>query len=292
MLKIKVIIILSIIVLVATNSILWSEPNPQQPVRQRESGNLSEEKSTEQKTPSDIFVTNQQLIDAIGRAIEASANKAKAEQNPYPSDNSSWLFSLGLVLVGGLQCYIIFKTLKETQKAANAAKKSADVAISTQRAYVLLKEINPLRVTDGQKTKVLQWQFTTSFENSGNTPAINMLIQVKLKISETPEIPGPQEYKYGFDVAQTRKLAPRTIIRIQPVSVSADDITAIHNATRHLYIFGVIIYNDIMQEIPHTERFCEKIGIIGNPSDLTTEPQVTFTSQSVPDNDPKRNERT
>ena len=148
-------IFIALIILIAVSLCLpaWSEPNPQQAVSEGKSGKLTKQKRPEQKDPSNSFVTTQQLIDAISYAIEATADKAKATQNPSPPDNLPWLFSLlltiftgGLVLVGGVQCYIIFKTLRATTITANAARDSANIAKDTlyiaERAYIAVDNFN------------------------------------------------------------------------------------------------------------------------------------------------------
>jgi len=62
-----------------------SKPNPQ-PLSQGESGQLPAQNGTKAKSPSAILATPQEIIDAITRAIDAAADKAKTAQNPSPPD--------------------------------------------------------------------------------------------------------------------------------------------------------------------------------------------------------------
>jgi len=159
----------------------WSEPIQKQAKSQSKSGKLPEQKSKNQQKPTENIITTQILVDAISRAIDAYTQKTKATQNPLPPDNSYWWFSFFLtiftgllVVVGGIQCYIIFNTLKETQKAANAAKESADALPTMERAY-LFSKVEPSR-----EIKIIHegFEYDKGLEallfvkNYGKTPAI------------------------------------------------------------------------------------------------------------------------
>jgi hypothetical protein len=140
MLKTKCIIFL-IFIFIFNSIELWSEPIQKETKPQSESGQLSQQKSANQQNPAKQFVTHQQLFDAITSAIDANNNKHNSAQNPPPPGNSQWWFSFflmiftgGLVIVGGFQCYIIFNTLRETQKATMTADKTAGAAIKSANA--------------------------------------------------------------------------------------------------------------------------------------------------------------
>jgi hypothetical protein len=181
MLRIKTLTILSLVIILINCSVLWSEQNPKQTISKAKSGKLATQKSIKQITQSDNAVTTQQFIDAISHAIEATADKAKTTQNIPPPDNSSYWFSCLLtiftgllVLVGAGQCYTIFKTLKETQKAADAADASAKALPIMERAYVFSK------VIPSRKIEIFHEGFDYDkgleailyLKNHGKTPAI------------------------------------------------------------------------------------------------------------------------
>ena len=159
----------------------WSEPNPQQTITQSKSGKLAAQKTSNQENPTKDIVTFQILVDAISRAIDTSAEKAKATQNPPPPDNSSFWFSLFLVMFTGVlaavaifQFFVLRKTLRETQKAANAAKDSADALPILERAYIFSK------VIPSRKIEIFHGGFDYDkgleaelwLKNHGKTPAI------------------------------------------------------------------------------------------------------------------------
>src|SRR3974390_1921860 len=94
--------------------VAWSQPNHKQAISQNNINKLTQQKISNQENPPIQFVTPQQRVDAISHAIEATADKAKANQNTRPRGNSSYWFSFFLtvftgllVLVGAGQCYII-----------------------------------------------------------------------------------------------------------------------------------------------------------------------------------------
>lgn len=155
----------------------WSEPEPKQTISDSKSGKLTTQESIKQKNPPPDYVTTQQLIDAISHAIEATADKAKTNYNSSPPKDFSGLFQLlltiftgFLVLVGAGQCYIIFKTLKETKKAADAAKDSADALPAIERAYVFSNiEINK---DMSDPDTVRDFEAELWLKNHGKTPAI------------------------------------------------------------------------------------------------------------------------
>jgi len=163
-----------------------SEPNPQKVISQNKTDNLSEQKLTEQKTPA------QELIDAISRAIQIIADKAKPTQHHSTPDNSTRLFALllviftgGLVVVGGVQCYIIFKTLKETAIAAKAAQDSTAIIPAIERAYLFVKvSLNTVNNIPGEIIKIgtkdePAWNIAEIIvTNHGKTPAILMNVGI------------------------------------------------------------------------------------------------------------------
>ncbi|MFZ0052294.1 MAG: hypothetical protein WAK96_11015, partial [Desulfobaccales bacterium] len=133
-------------------------------------------------------------LDAITRTIDASNEKNKSAQNPLPPDNSQWWFSLFLVIftcclviVGGIQCYIIFNTLRETQVVAKAATDSARVADQalqiSQRAYLTIDQISLKNPLQQDKIPVVQLKII----NNGRTPA--QVIEIFSKIDIFSEIP-------------------------------------------------------------------------------------------------------
>jgi hypothetical protein len=79
-------------------------------------------------------LTPQQITQSIADGIDAALKQYEARHPPMLSDNSSWWFSFwlvvftgGLVVVGGAQCFLIFWTFKATQVAAEAAQRQGNI---------------------------------------------------------------------------------------------------------------------------------------------------------------------
>jgi hypothetical protein len=119
-----------------------------------ESGQLGTNQSAEQPAPTMNFPSLQEITEAIANGIE-SAEKQRDANHPAPPPDSAGgylnlllaIFTGLLVIVGGANCFLIFWTLKATQTAADAAKKSADVA---ERALVELEGpfLYPVAITN------------------------------------------------------------------------------------------------------------------------------------------------
>jgi hypothetical protein len=129
-----------IVLLLGTMTIAASQQPPKPKV---ENGQLGTNNSAAQPTPPVKFPTLQEITEAVVNGIERAENQHDENHPAPPPDNSIWWFNFLLVvftgllvIVGGANCFLIFWTLKATQTAADAAKKSADVA---ERALVDLE---------------------------------------------------------------------------------------------------------------------------------------------------------
>ncbi len=241
----------------------WSEPNPQQTKTQSKNGKLSAQKTNNQVNPGKDAVILQILVEAISRAIDASAEKAKTTQNPLPPDNSPFWFSLCLVFFTGIlaavaifQFFVLRYTLRETQRVANAAIKGAEVAenamIHGQRAYVFVKrfyrQINAaLNIAD----------ICVVLENTGETPVKHMMCGFDY-ISFTGDIPPDFEFpdtltpEYGI-IGRKATLDIRVLM---PFTVFKDTFEKKHRT----YIYGWIDHNDVFPNTPrHRTEFCHEI---------------------------------
>jgi len=234
----------------------WSEPIQKQPIPQSKSKELTQQKTSNQQNPPIQFVTPQQLLDAITRTIDASNEKNKSAQNPLPPDNSQWWFSLFLVIftcclviVGGIQCYIIFNTLRETQVVAKAATDSARVADQalqiSQRAYLTIDQISLKNPLQQDKIPVVQLKII----NNGRTPA--QVIEIFSKIDIFSEIPKKPVYSKG-DVSLVQMTiganSPTTLHIVgSDVVITAQELTDIHTIKRKFFVWGRIIYQDVFK---------------------------------------------
>ncbi len=211
MLKARILVIFLSLIAALVYSEAKSQPTQNQSITQSKNQRISQLKTVDQEKPSEQFVTHQEFIDAIKRVIDVNNEKYKTFQiKPPPKDNSLWwfnfflvIFTCCLVIVGGSQCYIIFNTLKETKKTANAAKESAQVArdslISTRRAFVFLKHITaePAMIARGLggNQEAQHWFFSPCWVNMGDTPTKNLTISIHHKVFDY-EIPRDFDFPY------------------------------------------------------------------------------------------------
>lgn len=255
--------------------VAWSEPNPKQTISQSKSGELPAQKNSNQEKPTTEIITPQVLVDAISRAIDASTQKAKTTQNPPPPDNSTWWFSLFLVIftgalafVAAFQFFILRSTLKETQKAADAAIKSAEVAIqntniakdaliSSQKAFVFVKEISATRIPSSP-VNADSWRVTAILENTGGTPTKHLMMDINWK-SFTGGLPDdftfPDSNKNPFHAF----IGPKGIIHSIHVDIPSALIEP-RIKREDIYVWGWVDYNDVFNDTPrHRTEFCYKI---------------------------------
>jgi hypothetical protein len=265
MFRVKSIIILLILIFNFGLIEAWSNPVQKQITAYNETNKLSPKKTTEHQKPSEQFVTQQQLDDAITHAIDASNEKYKATQNPLPPDNSSWWFSFymliftgAMVLVGAGQCYIIFKTLKETERAAKAAEKAAIVAenamIHSQRPYIFVNKI-----IHNIKPDEAIGELIIVLENTGETPTKKMICNFDYCtfLEELPDnfnFPEKGQRQYGT----IGRKATLDVKVLMPFNVFKDTLTKKHR----LYIYGWIDYNDVFPNtIRHRTESCYEVII-------------------------------
>lgn len=238
----------------------WSQPIKKQTIPQSKSRELTQQETSNQQNPPTQFVTPQQMIDALTRAIEASNDKSKTTQNPPPPDNSSWWFSLflviftcGLVIVGGIQCYIIFKTLKATQVVAKAAQDSAEVAVDAlhvaERAYLKFDKFELVNFSIGQHINV-----TYEFHNVGHTPAQIIESLTIVEIVEKDSFSKAPNYDIERGISGPKQTfiqpnEPGTMIGISKNVVTIDDFNAVTNNNRLVFVWGKITFSDAFGKI-------------------------------------------
>jgi len=153
-----------------------------------------------------------------------------------------------------------------------------ETAQNTQRASVFLKDLDAIKVFGVEPKKVIAWDFIFKWENSGNTPAKNMVSYVTFVVRKDPL---PEDFKFsdsGGKKYTPIDLGPHAIITTAPLSVSIDNITAVRDHSMHLYFYGWVKYRDILKNTPdHITRFCyEVMEIYGDPTDPNTKAEAAL----------------
>lgn len=240
----------------------WSEPNSQQAVSDSEHGNLTERKSSENKSPSDNLVAHQQPTNAVTGTVDAATQKKQTKQDSTAPDNSFWWFQCLLVIFTGLlagvgifQVIIIFKTLKATTLAAEAARKAADVSEKAltvgERAYLIIDQFS---VTgDFAENRVMK--IFCKIINTGRTPAIITEIFGEVQVVERV----PVRPIYGDSIKADRMIGSGAEHSITMAVGSLTGITAemqlkVFQKRLMVFVHGRICYLDIFKQ-PHETGF-------------------------------------
>jgi hypothetical protein len=189
--------------------------------------------------------------------------------------------TMGLIVVAILQATLFFrqlvymrKGLEDARISANAAKdgalaasESARIAkqsmIAGNRAYVHFNGCD-WRSHGHFDDDRLYWRIHPKWINTGNTPTRGLNLVVNFAIVD---IPIDDDFAFRAD----RQDLP-TIIRAHGevsslIEVSADDLEAVQNNKKYLYIWGIAWYRDVFPESPeHITKFCVvATNLTGNP---------------------------
>jgi len=171
------------------------------------------------------------------------------------------LFTCVLVVVGIIQlCLFVWQlnlireSLADTKIASNAALKTAESIIATERAYIFAKVDNTIVGTNPDKSTTITGEI--QFLNYGKTPAMPTRCRwASQETSVVPQILGPadQDVPYwqdGLTIAPEKSMA-----LIFTLNISAANMTDILNGTRMAYTFGLMEYKDIFGNARET-GFC------------------------------------
>ena len=228
-----------------------SKENPQQPPSQGESGQLPAQDGANAKSPSANLATPHEIIDAIARAIDAAADKAKTAQTPSPPDNSSWWFNLFLVIfsgalvaVGAFQAIFLRASVVATEKTAAAAKASADAVVTQLRAYAF---VTAASIRGFEQDGPLSIQIRIS--NRGQTPAYELTHEHGF----THGLASVSRFKGDLwpperDVPLSKTTLAPGVIHDAIIDVanrlSQESKSAIRTGTHGLFAYGEIRYKD------------------------------------------------
>jgi len=146
-----------------------------------------------------------------------------------------------------------------------------DTLDSVQRAFVTWAGFVTNRVAyiapSGQERK---WQFTSHFENAGNTPAINVVPY--FRIEELPDEPGDDKF-----AVERSMLTPLTVGVMGPKGTLDSGVIAKPESflplpssggkvytityTNKLFFWGLVTYHDVLPGTPiHLTEFCKQLA--------------------------------
>ncbi|HXL68806.1 MAG TPA: hypothetical protein VN930_08610 [Xanthobacteraceae bacterium] len=248
-----------------------SQPEPQP---QSKTSPLSEQQRTPQPTPPINLLTSEQITKAIADGIDTAAKKYEGRHPATPPDNSSWwtnfllvFFTGGLVVVGGVKCFLIFWTLEATNIAANAAKNAAEHIPRVERPYVLVRNTKA-RIPPGPPWPDAVPRHVLvdiNFRNYGKTPANISLAQILVQVLD--HIPTGEDASRTINDPAAKSeisvvLGSSDSDRDWPLSnipsdepVTPQSLHQLTDGTKHLYCWGKVLYRDIFGKENPTE-FC------------------------------------
>jgi hypothetical protein len=189
---------------------------------------------------------------------EAPQNNAKANearQNPTHTTTPDWItwLTAALVFVGVMQfsamcvqAYYMRRGLRVTQQAADAATRSAEVAVQalhlSERAYIAIVHADV--VPDGTSHEA-PWHITLTIMNVGHTLAT--MLEIWLDYLSVFHLPEPPSLQHS---TQLEPLPPtgQRVLKGPSVAMPLPPGTV-------LWIYGKITYADVFGN-SHTNGFC------------------------------------
>jgi len=157
-------------------------------------------------------------------------------------------------------------------------KTAHETLVTVQRAFVFVKQMDSAVTMEGSNT--LRGHNTPVWENSGNTPTKNLLIEgfcLLSKASVDNPFGDPQSTPAaGGDLRLL--LGPKLTISGQDCGLRADLIEDVARGGQHFYQWGYATYDDLFRSRHRTEFFVE----ITNPRLVTSNNLVTFSRENVP----------
>jgi hypothetical protein len=206
---------------------------------------LSTNDSHAQPAPPPTYPTPQEITDAITNGIERADNKHDANHPAPPPDNSSWRFNCLLtaftgllVVVGAFSAFLIFFTLKATEKAANAARDAAEIAkkslLAANRPVIV---IDPLEL---QATPHIHF----GLKNGGNGTAIIKEVTAIVMTLATP----PQTNSWFVPSDANGIIEPGQPMSGYPITspvLGTPELQQVRSGEMTLCVIFQIIFHDI-----------------------------------------------
>jgi hypothetical protein len=191
-----------------------------------------------------------------------------------------WLLGVGLLALVGL-CVAVYFTRKSTKAAivatgaAVATAKTADDTFkstklameASDRAYVHHNGVSYVSHAETGTGRIF-WRLRPSWTNTGNTPTRQMKVFVAYEFIDALL---PDDYTFptpSFDTVPGTSIGPKGSIESDARDFWGEDLVAVKEGRKHLYIWGVAVYRDVFPDTPHhVTKFCVRAtgDIVGDP---------------------------
>ena len=167
----------------------------------------------------------------------------------------------------GIAIFAYFQS-RDMKTSIREAKRSADIAedslVKLQRCFVAMRDIRHLSHLD-TNTGNVWWSLHVAWEKSGTSPTRNLRLCI-FRYLEDKDIPTD----FDFDMQGMNRpvtfLGPKATTMME-VHVTGEDLAAVRDGKKFLYLLGRADYRDIFENTPnHVTKFFVRVGLRGDPT--------------------------
>lgn len=254
-----------------------SEEPPSGGVQQSQSDtNDSERQHTPSKPPESSIVidkrgTPTQESTPINQSEDSFIEKAFA-----PSTLAGW----GQTVVAALGLLVIWLTLRAIREQVEANKESVDIAKlsmeASQRAYLHFGGCRWISHPDNRDGHIF-WAIQTRWVNSGNTPTRKLCFRIHFDL-RSDELPMDFGFIEDNQVTDVPALVyPKGEIMVGLFHINGDDLVAISQGKKHLYVWGSAKYRDVF---PGTTEHITEVCLFAR--NITGDPMLPWDEKTNP----------
>jgi hypothetical protein len=194
----------------------------------------------------------------------------------------SMLALIAILLTLKVQAKELAISSEQLRRTAIAATESSDVArlamVASNRAYV---HYNGCRwISHPTQAGRVVWRIRPGWKNAGNTPARGLRVGVRFELVDEAL---PADHQFEVPVKpEIVALPAHDSITSNPTNFFGEDLIAVKEGKKHLYLMGVAVYNDIFPGTPQRlTRYCCKVNwISGDPGKVWDDKapvEITFS---------------
>ena len=234
---------------------------PLQPQAPAQSGNHASNAKTQQQpeTPPPF------VVKADNQVTSDESNK---KDSIATQDTDKWVkrgFGINVILT-----LITLVIAGATWLQANAAKDAADISrlsmVNGDRAFVSATKFRWLSHLYPQQDRYY-WRIHFLWSNSGKTPTRRLRVRAEYVIRDSRLSEDFLFPLHSESLDPQPLISPNGVIGCTAAEISGDDLAAVQDGKKHLYIYGVARYFDVFPGTEeHVTKFCNfAANITGNP---------------------------
>ena len=288
-------------VFVLSTVLAQSQPPPPTPPKTRQEKQQQKtieqaKAEADQKAASDFS----SLVDKVSAELARRNQQQTANEAKYKPSPDGWvaIFTGILVIIGAVQVYVYCRqaaymrkglgiSLKQAgiaSKNSIAAKRTADVLISSERAWLVL-EVTRLKSPRVTRNNVLPFNvMDLSFQNHGRTPAFITDICFRYMQTPTPqletmnythEMSGPGKFARGLVVGPGERTPVYPAALEKFGLMNQETFDKIMSGELFVHFYGIVRYSDI-SGVDRETAFCftyQRGEVMGLPPWLRSGPR-------------------